>query len=224
MQAGLHRGQGTVLPGPRRADQPRPLGAQRRLARRGHHAAVAAALQRHPRPRPPPGRQGRPVQAARLQSPARGAVPAVPRHRGVDVALAAYLDLTGQADAARASRSTGARFLVENYDPLGALSYWRSGELGRVLAGVAAHGGRDRLVRAGRPAAVRADVPADGLAAGHRPLARQAAVRDPAAQPRYRAGRAAPDRRSGPGRRRRSGPGPRRAPGGTGHDTKERNA
>lgn len=46
---------------------------------------------------------------------------------GLDVATAAYLDLTGQAigDSEQAAR----RFLVENYDPLGALGYLRSGEL-----------------------------------------------------------------------------------------------
>jgi len=46
---------------------------------------------------------------------------------GLDVASAAYLDLTGQAigDSEQADR----RFLVENYDPLGALGYLRRGEL-----------------------------------------------------------------------------------------------
>jgi len=48
---------------------------------------------------------------------------------GVDVARAAYLDLTGQP-AAPQEMVSGRRFLVENYDPLGALSYWRRGELG----------------------------------------------------------------------------------------------
>jgi predicted ATP-grasp superfamily ATP-dependent carboligase len=48
---------------------------------------------------------------------------------GVDVARAAYLDLTGQpAEAGEMTR--GRRFLVENYDPLGAVGYWRRGELG----------------------------------------------------------------------------------------------
>ena len=48
---------------------------------------------------------------------------------GVDVARAAYLDLTGQpAEAGEMTR--GRRFLVENYDPLGAIGYWRRGELG----------------------------------------------------------------------------------------------
>jgi D-aspartate ligase len=48
---------------------------------------------------------------------------------GVDVVLAAYLDLTGQPIPPGSPRS-GRRFLVENYDPIGALGYWRSGELG----------------------------------------------------------------------------------------------
>ena len=48
---------------------------------------------------------------------------------GLDVARAAYLDLTGQpAEAGEMTR--GRRFLVENYDPLGAVGYWRRGELG----------------------------------------------------------------------------------------------
>ena len=43
---------------------------------------------------------------------------------GLDVARAAYLDLTGQPMAGRAMVA-GRRFLVENYDPLGAAGYWR---------------------------------------------------------------------------------------------------
>ena len=48
---------------------------------------------------------------------------------GVDVARAAYLDLTGQP-AETGEMTRGRRFLVENYDPLGAVGYWRRGELG----------------------------------------------------------------------------------------------
>jgi predicted ATP-grasp superfamily ATP-dependent carboligase len=48
---------------------------------------------------------------------------------GDDVATAAYLDLTG-GDIADAEQVNGRRFVVENYDPLGALGYWRRGELG----------------------------------------------------------------------------------------------
>jgi len=48
---------------------------------------------------------------------------------GVDVARAAYLDLTGQP-AVAGEMTRGRRFLVENYDPLGAVGYWRRGELG----------------------------------------------------------------------------------------------
>jgi D-aspartate ligase len=47
---------------------------------------------------------------------------------GVDVARAAYLDLTGQPVAA-GEMTRDRRFLVENYDPLGAAGYWRRGEL-----------------------------------------------------------------------------------------------
>ena len=48
---------------------------------------------------------------------------------GVDVATAAYLDLTGAA-IPEGEPIAGRRFVVENYDPLGALGYWRRGELG----------------------------------------------------------------------------------------------
>jgi len=47
---------------------------------------------------------------------------------GVDVALAAYLDLTGQP-VPDGLPPVGREFLVENYDPIGALGYWRSGQL-----------------------------------------------------------------------------------------------
>ncbi len=47
---------------------------------------------------------------------------------GLDVVRAAYLDLTGQPVAA-AGPVVGRTFMVESYDPLSALSYWRSGEL-----------------------------------------------------------------------------------------------
>ena len=47
---------------------------------------------------------------------------------GTDVALAAYLDLTGQPipDAPQVDDRS---FVVENYDPISALSRWRAGEL-----------------------------------------------------------------------------------------------
>ena len=47
---------------------------------------------------------------------------------GTDVALAAYLDLTGQAIPAGEQVSERV-FLVENYDPLSALALWRGGKL-----------------------------------------------------------------------------------------------
>ena len=78
--------------------------------------------------RPP----GRAVQAARLQPAAGRAVPAVRDTAGLDVARAAYLDLTGQPMAG-AGQAAGRRFLVENYDPLGAAGYWRRGELRLTL-------------------------------------------------------------------------------------------
>jgi D-aspartate ligase len=48
---------------------------------------------------------------------------------GTDVALAAYLDLTGQPIPA-AAQVDGRSFVVENYDPVSALGRWRAGELG----------------------------------------------------------------------------------------------
>ncbi|MCA1189925.1 MULTISPECIES: carboxylate--amine ligase [unclassified Saccharopolyspora] len=48
---------------------------------------------------------------------------------GIDVVLAAYLDLTGQP-VPEGLPPVGRRFLVENYDPLGAVGYWRRGDLG----------------------------------------------------------------------------------------------
>jgi len=47
---------------------------------------------------------------------------------GTDVALAAYLDLTSQP-IPPGEQVNGRRFLVENYDPISALAYFRSGEL-----------------------------------------------------------------------------------------------
>jgi D-aspartate ligase len=48
---------------------------------------------------------------------------------GTDVALAAYLDLSGQA-IPPGEQVNGRTFLVENYDPLSALANWRRGEVG----------------------------------------------------------------------------------------------
>jgi predicted ATP-grasp superfamily ATP-dependent carboligase len=47
---------------------------------------------------------------------------------GIDVALAAYLDLTGQAVPA-GEQVDGRAFLVESYDPISALAGWRRGHL-----------------------------------------------------------------------------------------------
>jgi D-aspartate ligase len=47
---------------------------------------------------------------------------------GTDVALAAYLDLTGQT-IPQGEQANGRTFLVENYDPLSALAHWRRGDL-----------------------------------------------------------------------------------------------
>jgi predicted ATP-grasp superfamily ATP-dependent carboligase len=47
---------------------------------------------------------------------------------GLDVVRAAYLDLTGQP-VTGADPVTGRTFMVESYDPIAALSYWRGGQL-----------------------------------------------------------------------------------------------
>jgi D-aspartate ligase len=47
---------------------------------------------------------------------------------GIDVAMACYLDLTGLA--VPEGEQVIRRFVVENYDPIAAFSYWRRGELG----------------------------------------------------------------------------------------------
>jgi D-aspartate ligase len=47
---------------------------------------------------------------------------------GLDVVRAAYLDLTGQP-VPRSEPAPGRTFMVESYDALSAISYWRSGEL-----------------------------------------------------------------------------------------------
>lgn len=47
---------------------------------------------------------------------------------GLDVAVAAYLDLTGQ-EIPETVPHRQRTYLVENYDPIGALRYWRGGEL-----------------------------------------------------------------------------------------------
>lgn len=48
---------------------------------------------------------------------------------GIDVALAAYLDLTGQA-IAPAEQLNDRTFMAESYDPLSVLAHWRRGDLG----------------------------------------------------------------------------------------------
>ena len=83
---------------------------------------------------------------------------------GVDVATAAYLDLTG---AAIPEGAAGRRAAVRGRElrPAGRarLLAARRAEPAR-LGGVAARDRRGRLVRRRRPGAVRPDVPADGLA------------------------------------------------------------
>lgn len=110
---------------------------------------------------------------------------------GLDVVRAAYLDLTGQA-IVTSEPVDGRRFLVENYDPIGALGYWRSGELGlrswlSSLRGVdeAAWFARDDL----RPFGLMCLRMSWRMAS--RPFARGGGAPGAAAGPRYRRGRAA---------------------------------
>ena len=167
--SGLHRGQGAVLPRARRPDQPRPLRAERRPPRPGHPAAEQARLPGPARPGPAPGPPRRPLQAARLQPAPGRPVPAV-RHGRRPRPGRGRLPGPDRAAGGRTARpAPGRRFVVENYDPLGALGYWRRGELSPAgwlasLRGIE----RGGLVRPRRPAAVRAHVPADGLAPGRR--------------------------------------------------------
>ena len=123
-------------PGRRRADQPRALGANERLRGRDHYASspgwatadfwiwISASTS----------------ATAHYNlldfNPRLGAQFRVFRDTaGTDVALAAYLDLTGQP-IPPGEQVDGRRFLVENYDPISALAQLRSGEL-RPLAWLA---------------------------------------------------------------------------------------
>ena len=111
---------------------------------------------------------------------------------GVDVAIAQYLDLTGQ-DVPQGEQVGGRRFLVENYDPLAAASHWRGGELS-VLTWVsslrkvdeAAWFARDDLLPFGLMCLRM------GARVVSRPIARRRLPTSPAADVgRYSAGRAA---------------------------------
>ena len=109
---------------------------------------------------------GRAVQAARLQPAAGRAVPAVRGHRGGG---------RGPGRLPRPDRPADGRAGHGGRPPVpgGELRPAGRGRLlaGRpaaadVVGGLAAPGGRAGLVRPGRPAAVRPDVPAHGLAGG----------------------------------------------------------
>jgi D-aspartate ligase len=117
---------------------------------------------------------------------------------GIDVVRAAYLDLTGQPIPDGAPLA-GRAFLVENYDPISSLAYWRRGELSlRAWA---------QSLRGVREAAWFApdDLRPFGLmclrmswrAVSRRFAAGQAPAPGAAAPPRYRPGRGAA-RGSGP--------------------------
>jgi predicted ATP-grasp superfamily ATP-dependent carboligase len=125
---------------------------------------------------------------------------------GVDVVRAAYLDLTGQA-VPEHEAVDGRRFLVENYDPIGALGYWRSGELGlrswvTSLRGVdeAAWFAWDDL----RPFGLMCLRMSWRMIS--RPFARGGGGAGPGNEPRYRRGRAAAGLGPAPGNPRSSTP------------------
>ncbi len=207
LPAGLHRRQGTVLSGHGRADQPGTFRGERRIARAGHQRGGQTGLPGNSRPRYPPGRAHRRVPPARFQSPARGAVPALPRHRGHRRRAGRLPRPDRSADTAgragERARLPGRELRPDQRavppapprpDPAG-------------LAGLAAHGRRDRVVRARRPEAVRPHVPADGLAPGQPPVAGQRATSRPAPPPlpgRPGGGGAAAARSAAPGN---AGPG-----------------
>jgi D-aspartate ligase len=114
---------------------------------------------------------------------------------GVDVVRAAYLDLTGQ-EVPDNPQVDGRSFVVENYDPLGALGYWRRGDLtlrawARSLSGVdeAAWFAREDL----RPFGLMCL--RMGWRAASRPFTRhRGATPGQRAGPRYRRGRGAAGR------------------------------
>jgi D-aspartate ligase len=113
---------------------------------------------------------------------------------GMDVVLAAYLDLTG-GRVPESEQITGRTFLVESYDPLSALAHWRRGELGlrSWLASVrkvdeTAWFARDDLRPFGLMC-MRMGWRMASVASG--PLARGKRHAAPRTEPRYRPGRAA---------------------------------
>jgi D-aspartate ligase len=119
---------------------------------------------------------------------------------GIDVVRAAYLDLTGQP-VPEAPQVDGRSFVVENYDPLGALGYWHHGDMtlgawARSLRGVdeAAWFARDDL----RPFGLMCL--RMGWRAASRPFARHRARIGRRNVPRYRPGRAAARRGRSPSR------------------------
>jgi D-aspartate ligase len=123
---------------------------------------------------------------------------------GTDVALAAYLDLTGQP-IPLADQVDGRSFLVENYDPMSALGRWRAGELD-LRSWLASVRGADECAWFARD-----DLRPFGLMCvrmGWRALTRKLPIRNPrpptrpspgsaSGAPRYLPGRA-PDRPASP--------------------------
>ncbi len=111
---------------------------------------------------------------------------------GIDVAMAAYLDLTGQP-VPDGSAVEGRRFVVENYDPLSAWRLCREGQLGvrdwgRSLLGVdeTAWFARDDLVPFGLMCLRM------GWRGVTRRLGRRARAGTAALRPTYRPGRSSP--------------------------------
>ena len=111
---------------------------------------------------------------------------------GVDVVRAAYLDLTGQPVPC-GQPVPGRRFLAENYDPLCAVGYWRSGELA-LKAWAGSLRGIDETAWFAtddlRPFGLMCL--RMGWRAVSRPFTRAVAVPRPRSEFRYRPGRARP--------------------------------
>ena len=109
---------------------------------------------------------------------------------GVDVVRAAYLDLTGQP-VPSGQPVPGRRFVAENYDPLAAAGYWRSGDLGLKAWAGSLRGADETAWFAAddlRPFGLMCL--RMGWRAVSRPFTRAAAAPRPGSQPWYRPGRA----------------------------------
>ncbi|MDR7300175.1 carboxylate--amine ligase [Haloactinomyces albus] len=130
---------------------------------------------------------------------------------GIDVAVAAYLDLTGQP-VPEGEPIVGRRFVVENYDPIAAFGYWRSNRID-LRAWAASLRGVDESAWFARddPAPFGLMCLRMGWRAVTRPFTRPGTGTHRAGRPVYRPGRAgAAGRAAAPAGRARSAHAPRR--------------